>query len=73
MGSKTEFMQFRCSPKLRAFLERVATAQEMTVSEVIRAACEDYTGYRQSFTVPVLGTIEDGKIIWNSPEVSHEA
>lgn len=70
MSAKTKLLQFRSSPKLKEALERVAEAQDMTLSEVCRAACEDYVYPHKVFTVPVLGTIGDEKISWNSPEVA---
>lgn len=69
MSNKTEKLEVRCSPKLRQALERVAEAQEMKLSEVVRAALEHYVAPSQAFTVPVLGTIQGGVVIWNSQEV----
>lgn len=70
MSNKTELLQFRCSPKLKTLLERVAASQEMSLSEVCRAACEDYVYPHKSFEVPVLGTIGEKEIRWNSQEVT---
>lgn len=70
MANKTEKLEVRCSPKLKAKLERVAEAQEMTLSEVIRAALEEYVLPHQLFTVPIVGTLEGEKIRWSSPEVA---
>jgi hypothetical protein len=70
MSAKTKMLQFRCSTKLKTMLDIVAAAQDMTLSEVIRAACEDYTQPHKSFTVPVLGTIGEKEVSWNSPEVT---
>lgn len=70
MAAKTEKMEFRCSPKLRAALEQVAEAQEMTLSEVIRAACEDYTFPYRSIRVPLIGTISGQGIELNQEQVT---
>lgn len=70
MSAKTEKMEFRCLPKLRAALERVAEAQEMTLSEVIRAACEEYVAPHQAFKVPIVGTISEKGIEWKSEKVT---
>jgi antitoxin component of RelBE/YafQ-DinJ toxin-antitoxin module len=69
MSTKKERLEIRCSARLKAALERVAEAQDMTLSEVIRAALEDYVAPHQAFRVPLVGTISREGIEWNSPEV----
>lgn len=69
MSNKTEYIPFRCSPRLKARLEQVAKSQEITLSEVIRLACEDYTSPKVGITVPIVGTISDKGIEWKSSEV----
>ena len=66
MSQKTEYIPFRCSPKLRGKLEMVALAQEMKVSEVIRLACEHYTSDVCLPAVPVIGELSAKGTDWNS-------
>lgn len=66
MSTKTKSISFRCSEKLRERLQRVAQEQEMTISEVITAACEDYTTPHPLVSIPVLGVISQKGIEWNS-------
>lgn len=70
MPAKTEKLEFRCSPKLRDALERVAEAQEITLSDVIRAACEEYVLPHKLFRVPLIGTIGEKRIQLNQKEVT---
>lgn len=68
---QTERIEVRVKPSLKRRLEQVAECQEMTLSEVIRAACEDYTAPNpQAVVLPVLGHISDQGIVWKSSEVT---
>lgn len=71
MSAKNSILRFRCSLKLKALLEQVATEQELTISEVIRAACEDYCSppTLSPFVLPVVGEISEKGIAWKSSEV----
>ena len=67
---KTEAIVVRVVPSLKRRLEQVAQCQEITLSEVIRAACEHYTAPDpQAVVLPVLGQISDKGIVWKSSEV----
>ena len=66
MSQKTEYIPFRSSPKLRAKLEIVAQAQEISVSEVIRLACEHYVSGVELPVAPVLGELSAKGTDWNS-------
>jgi hypothetical protein len=66
MSQKTEYIPFRCSPRLRARLEVVAQTQEITVSEVIRLACEHYASDVCLPAVPVIGELSAKGTDWNS-------
>lgn len=66
MSQKTEYVPFRCSPRLRAKLEVVAQAQEITISEVIRLACEYYASDLCLPAVPVIGELRAKGTDWNS-------
>lgn len=71
MNNKTETIVVRLAPRLKQRLETVAAAQEMTLSEVIRAALEDYCAPmpQRSVLVPVVGEINGQGIEWKSQEV----
>lgn len=66
MSQKTEYIPFRCSPRLRAKLEVIAQAQEITVSEVIRLACEHYAANVNLPAVNVIGELSAKGTDWNS-------
>lgn len=66
MSQKTEYIPFRCSPRLRAKLEIVAQTQEMKLSEVIRLACEHYASDVCLPAVPVIGELSAKGTDWNS-------
>lgn len=67
---QTERIEVRVKPSLKRRLEQVAEAQGLKLSEVIRAACEDYTAPNPSAVVlPVLGQISDKGIEWKSSGV----
>lgn len=66
MSQKTEYIPFRCSPRLRAKLEMVALTQEVTLSEVIRLACEHYSSDVCLPAVPVIGELSAKGTDWNS-------
>lgn len=51
---------FRPGPGLRDRLMVIADAQGMTISQVVRAACENYVANEPSPRVPVVGTITGG-------------
>lgn len=70
MSAKTEKLEFRCSQKLRDALIRVAEAQEMTLSDVIRAACEDYTAPYAAVRVPIVGIISQKGIEFGLEETA---
>jgi len=66
MSQKTQYIPFRCSPRLGAKLQAVAQAQEITVSEVIRLACEHYCSDIFLPVVPVIGELSAKDTDWNS-------
>lgn len=67
---QTERIEVRVKPRLKRRLEQVAEHQELTLSEVIRAALEDYTAPNPSPVVlPVMGEISGKGIVWKSSEV----
>lgn len=67
---QTERIEVRVKPSLKSKLEQVAKEQELTLSEVIRLACEDYVcPHPLAVTLPIVGEISDKGIEWNSSEV----
>jgi len=67
---KTEAIVVRVVPSLKRRLEQVAQCQEITLSEVIRAACEDYTAPNpKAVVLPIMGQISDKGIVWKSSGV----
>lgn len=67
---KTETIVVRLAPSLKKHLELIAECQEMTLSHVIRAACEDYVMPNTKNYIPIVGTISEKGIEWNSSEVT---
>jgi hypothetical protein len=62
MSNKTKVVHVRCSPRLFEQLQAVAQAQGLTVSDIARAACEDYTAPDQRpRTLPLMGVIGGGR------------
>lgn len=51
---------FRPGPGLRDRLMAVAEAQGLTISQVIRAACENYVAGSPTPAIPIVGTITGG-------------
>lgn len=68
MNNKTETIVVRLAPRLKERLEAVAAAQQMTLSQVIRAALEDYTAPmpQGSILVPIVGRISGQGIEFES-------
>lgn len=66
MSQKTEYIPFRCSPRLRAKLELVAREQEISISEVIRLACEHYCSPILLPALPIIGELSAKSTDWNS-------
>lgn len=66
----------RVNEQLYELVQKVARANELTLAEVVRLALEDYCapciGLRPmpSVIVPIVGTISDKGIKWNSSEVT---
>lgn len=76
MSSKTKIVHVRCSPRLFEQLQAVALAQGLTVSDIARAACEDYTSPGQRpRTLPLMGTIGGGRedlAVWDAIKAEFE-
>jgi hypothetical protein len=51
---------FRPGPGLRQRLEAVANAQGLSLSQVIRAACENYVANEPGPNIPVMGVVTGG-------------
>ena len=66
MSQKTEYIPFRCSKRLRAKMEVVAQEQEISLSEVIRLACENYCSPVLLPAVSVVGELSAKGTDWNS-------
>lgn len=66
MSQKTKYIPFRCSPRLHAKLEIVAQAQEISVSEVIRLACEHYCSNVTLPAMPIMGELSGKGTDWSS-------
>lgn len=69
--SHNNLIPFRCSDRLKSQLTQVAQTQEVTLSEVIRLACEHYVSQTplESNVIPFVGTITGGKddqTIWEA-------
>ena len=67
---QTEAIVVRVDPRLKRRMEQVAAAQAMTLSDVARAAFEDYTAPNpQAVVLPIMGQISDKGIVWKSSGV----
>jgi hypothetical protein len=58
--------QLRVSEWLHHQLMSVAAAQEMNLTEVMRAALEEYVKPPEN-VVPIVGVIKDGMVIFDTP------
>lgn len=77
MANKTKTIPpTRVDEKLYQLVQQVARANELTLAEVVRLALEDYcapgvwVSSTPSVTVPIVGTISQEGIKWNSSEVT---
>ena len=59
--------QLRVSEWLHHQLMSVAAAQDMNLTEVMRAALEEYVKPPAENVVPIIGVIKDGQVIFNTP------
>lgn len=69
--AQEKYIPFRCSGKLYDRLAQVAEVQDLTISEVVRLACEDYVSQspQKHNLIPFVGTITGGSedaAIWEA-------